>query len=72
MKIQKETDWVQLLTILGAIVGCMAYIRSENIEQHREHREDMLKMDEKLERSLQKMDEKWERLFGLFVEKFRT
>lgn len=54
-------DWTQTLTIIGTIIstalGFCIFI-------HREHKEDIAKMDAKID----KMDAKWEKLFNLFVE----
>jgi hypothetical protein len=63
-------DWTQTFTIIGSMIGAVYafyHITEKRIDKTDEsikrmethHREDMHKMDEKLE----KMDAKWERLF---------
>ena len=57
-------QWTQFAIFIVTMAGMFAYVRSENKEWRREHKEDIAKMDAKID----KIDSKWENLFKLFVE----
>jgi hypothetical protein len=72
-------DWTQCLTIIGTTLGATSvlfFITRKDIQlmddrmtksmemMDKNHREDMQRMDEKMNR----MDSKWKDLFGLFLE----